>query len=381
MECFSEEMLFHFLHELPFLKKKKEQMFNLFLDLKKHLNCCINVNFFIQFLYFFIKNTQPQFYLSFLEQGYFKLSLDLKIDTIIYLSYNSDMYVDIIINFYNDLIQNIFDIKQYKYICFIDSIYYKTVLDSKTRNIKYIPDKIILNNIEKCFEKFENLDKIKCLDKIVSIKELSEKEIEFLESLLKNSEYIGRVIDIFLKTNNILLISKAYSLIYDTDTYYESKNAVHFFKLSDEFIEKIHNQKDLENKFIISVHEFIELSKKISLNEEEINNNSNLIKFLMISNYKLQNINISNIFTYCWLQFNNEEKLKFIEEMSSIDNDNEICGYGIIVNMVSWLNYFDYGNNLIENENEIENKIKELKKIYPDDHDIWMDPEKINNLL
>lgn len=381
MECYSEDKLFHILHELPFLKKKKEEMFMLFLNLKNHLTCCIDVNFFTNFLYFFIKNTQPQFYLNFFKQGYFKLPIELKIDIIIYLSYNSDKYVDIIIDFYNDIIQNILDIKHFKYICFIDSIYYKTILDSKVRNIKFIPDKIILNNITKCFNKFEDLDKIKCLDKIVSIKNLSQNEIDFLETLLKKSEYIGRIIDIFLKTNNISLISKAYSLIHDTDTYYNSKNAVHFFKLSDEFIEKINTQKDLENKFINSIHEFVELSKKISLNNEEKNNNSNLIKFLIISNYKLQNVNIANIFTYCWLQFNDAEKITFIEEMSSIDNDNEVCGYGIIVNMISWLNYFDYGNNLIENENVIENKIKELKKLYPDDHDIWTDSEQLNELL
>ena len=101
----------------------------------------------------------------------------------------------------------------------------------------------------------------------------------------------------------------------------------------------------------------------------------------MISNYKMQGINISDIFTFCWSTFNEEEKEIFIEEMSSIDNDNEVCGYGIIVNMISWLNYFDHGNFLVENENEIEKKISKLKEIYPEDHDIWLNPDQIKNLL
>ena len=187
------------------------------------------------------------------------------------------------------------------------------------------------------------------------------------------------MIDILLKTNNLVHISKAYSLIHDSENYYSSSNAVHYFKLSKELKNKI--DINLQNKFINSIHEFVELSKKISLTKEEKNNNTNLIKFLMISNYKMQEINISDIFTFCWTTFNEDEKEIFIEEMSSLDNDNEVCGYGIIVNMISWLNNFDYGNYLVENENEIDIKINKLKEIYPEDHEIWLDPNKIKQLL
>lgn len=376
MNCLTEDELFTLLHELPFLKKNKEKMFLTFLNLQNHLDCCINSNFIIQFLYFFINNTQPQFYLSFFEKCYKKLSLDLKIDNTIYLSYNSEHFVEILVNIFNDIIPQIKEINKFKYICFIDSIYYKSLLDSKIRNVKYIPDKIILNNISKCFNFFEDLDKIKCLDKLVHLKELSEDEINFLYLLLDKSEYLGRVIDILLKTNNIDHVSKAYSLIHDSENYYNSNNAVHYFKFSKDF--KVESN---EKNFIKSIHEFVEMSKKISLNNEEKNNNSNLVKFLMISNYKMQEINISDIFTFCWNTFNENEKEIFIEEMSSIDNDNEVCGYGIIVNMVSWLNNFDHGNYLIENENEIDKKINKLKEIYPEDHEFWLDAQKIKQLL
>lgn len=379
MNCLSENELFAILHELPFLKKNKDKMFLTFLNLQKHLDCCINSNFISQFLYFFINNTQPQFYLSFFEKSYNKLSLDSKIDNTIYLSYNSENFVEILLNIFNDIIPQIKDLDKLKYICFIDSIYYKTILDSKMRNVKYIPDKIILNNISKCFNFFCDLDKIKCLDKNVVLKDLSEDEINFLYSLLDKSEFLGRVIDILLKTNNLVHISKAYSLIHDSENYYSSSNAVHYFKLSKELKNKI--DINLQNKFINSIHEFVELSKKISLTKEEKNNNTNLIKFLMISNYKMQEINISDIFTFCWTTFNEDEKEIFIEEMSSLDNDNEVCGYGIIVNMISWLNNFDYGNYLVENENEIDIKINKLKEIYPEDHEIWLDPNKIKQLL
>lgn len=389
MSCLSNEEVYGNIHKIINSKTKISEFYTIIQNIIIHSDCCVDEIYLFIFMNTLFYKGNINICIKFLLQTFDKFDINNQIDILLYLSYRIYLleHIDIIIDKFSIVINSIINkpiinIDLLKRICFIDLLYFKLPLDGTIKTIKYINKKIIENNIKNSINYLNVNDKLKCFEKIINyIRPLNDDEIKYLYDLLENEiVYTGKIIDILLKTEDYKHIIKVYSIIKSskTDDYYLSNNSAHYFKLNNEFVNLV---KERETNFNTNIKEFIELSKTLVLNEEELLNYTNILKMILISGYNLQGLYIEDVFSCCWSLLNEIEKIDFINELIKYNNDT--CGYGIVINMVCWLHYIDKGNFIIVNDliDLYEDKINNLKQTYPIDHEIWSNIQLLNELI
>lgn len=263
-------------------------------------------------------------------------------------------------------------------ICFIDRKFFKPLLFSKFKNMKMINDDLNTFLINLCYENIKTPDnKIICLEKIVSIRKLTDSEIDILFEYIKDVNYSGKIIDILLRTNDTTLVTKAMVYIQNDNEIIELKDhSVHYFKIKDEYLNKI----KIFNVNMEDIFEIINMAIIFGFSEQKLNDIYNIINMIITSTFNINNEKLLKIFSYFWSLCTFDEKQILINDF--VDS-KDICCSGFLINYLYLLGAIKSTDYLEINEKftDEKNKIDILKKKYTEDDDFWNNPELIKKEL
>lgn len=370
--------------KLPFLLKKDKDQFYLCVSLLK--TQIPNMTFFqlIDLFYTFHALNISRIWVSFLKDIFDILPISYQIDIIKFSCSCSDDHVEELKNLIDVLFSNISKEANRDQLIlelsFMNSKFFKPILSSKLRSIKFINKNLSLYISEKSLAIISDSDtKLKCLEKLRQFRSLNENEIQYILSLLSSSsEYTGRILDMCLRSDNPLLLNKAYEILLEgkSENLYVDKNSVHFFEIKPEIL-KIINETSLED-LIMHIEELLDISRLMLDNLENMYYLTNLI---LTSNYKIDNVSIEKIFTFLWTQCDFDDKKSFIDELSTYDIST--CCYGLLINALIYIGAIKDKEFLAINKmNKIEQiAVEKMKTIYPIDDDFWTNVELVEKTL
>ncbi len=314
------------LHSLPFLwKRDKETFYNIVLEMKDFARS--NELLLVDLIYtiYNIKNISDEFWLdlaifvleNIVSKIWYKEILKL-ISLYTFTDKIRKFYIKILDESNSD--EEIFD------ICFIlTKDFVKMLLCSKLHNISFINPELGKFLINEGYKRFKNVEKkLLCIEKIVRFYQLDEEHIDFLESIF--DIYAGKVIDIFLHSNDKNLIEKAEKKINTLGKrFFEVDNNAHHFEIDVK----------IENDNINLTEIIMEIINIGSICFDNIESLYSSMTFLLNNNYKYRDISLKSLIKHVWETLKNtDEKIEFAKVIA--ENEN-ICSYGYMLNIALFL--------------------------------------------
>jgi hypothetical protein len=365
---------------LPFLLKiDKDQFFDKVSYLKRQVPIFTTFQL-IDLFYTFHSLAISKIWITFLVDIFDLLPLKYQIDVVKFSCSCADDHVETLKPVIDKVFEKIGnDEDLISEFSFSNSKFFKPILSSQLKSIKFVNKILSLYITEKTFVLSKRIDThLKCLEKLQQYRKLSDIEVEYLLSLLKIPELKGRVLDICLHSDNSPLLENAFEILNEerTGDIYSDDNAVHYFEITPETSGKISNVN--ADELLKCIGEFLDISRIILESLDKVYYFANMI---LTSDYKLGSLSIEKIFVFVWSQCDFEMKKSLIEEI--ITYDTSICCYGIVVNLlvyVAALKEETYMTPTVDYVNKRE-ALSTMRKQYPDDHEIWSDPEKIKEIL
>ena len=290
------------------------------------------------------------------------------------------------INLLKDMFENLMNKTENDYekmnICFLDSSFFKPLLHSSIKNMKMVNEEIFSFITELCLKRIDDEEnKLRCLERIISTRRISEEEDKFLQKLLSHPVLGGRSLDILLQSGNEKSIKKSIEFLQkDKERYFNSDNNVHFFEVTNETIENINKYKP-DKPFFEVINEIITLGKLIITSKIETDNLYHNISMIISSNYKYKNLEFVKLMEFCWNICSFEERKQLVSEILSLGD--YICCYGLMINIFSFLTGIEKGTFLKMKE-EFEKRdeaIRILKEKYPPSNELWQDPSIIEKKI
>jgi hypothetical protein len=233
--------------------------------------------------------------------------------------------------------------------------------------------------LEKCVLFTKSDDRwIFCVERLIHMRNLREEEYEKLLSLL-DSDHYGKIIDILLRSPDEKYIQKAHDIIHSANVrYFESKDAVHYFEVLETACAEINS---VEHNLFEDVCNLLSMAQCICESARDKDYLFNFARELICGCFVYKNgqssISLGSVFSHCWWVCDDSEKIELIREIFTFDND--LCSYGILINLLNFVTSFNKGIYLyIPKElNERDERIKELRLKYADDDEFWQDAERV----
>lgn len=369
-------------HSLPILYKINKNEFYTAVKELKNLTPFISLLGKIDLFYTFHSLGIRSIWLTYLQEIFDDLNFNFQVELLRFSSFYvyDETEIQIIKDFYFSTVNNLSSEDEIMTLCFIDGNFFKPLLHSSLKTMKMINTDLIFFITELCLEKIikpENI--ITCLERLVTLRNLTEKEIEHLKILSYETEFLGRVIDILLRCGREDTIKIANEIILrNTNTaekYYESEHGVHYFEILPDAIEKINNH---EGSLIFeTVHEMLNFGKILSTTRYDLDNLYHLANMVITTNYNYvhygSRLKLTKCFTFAWDICNLEERKYLIEEVFLLGN--VICCYGLMVNILTTLTGLGKGIFLYENDffSKRDQALLKIKKRYTQEDDFWTD--------
>lgn len=364
---------------LPFHMKNANKLYECKTTLKRHILCLDEMNRLEMIKYCLSLNLTS-------------FSLDLVRDIIHHLSKKDIIPIFIKISLsslpVNDII-DLYDTIKRTYNMTTDDFRQLTFLDaddvisveglSKCININNIPRELTLYmTSDMLTNDIESKYKIQCLSKLSNYRELSKNEIDMVVDIYKTDTTMnGYCIDLLLKLNKIDVLTES---VYTKDWY--TKENVHYYELTEDTIKQI-NQTN--GKFVDAILTFKNNLYLYVTEQKDYKIANDFVKMLCLSDYVYtlndKSCRLDSILLYIIGELDTLEEHDFYKDC--LEFDENICIYGILVNMFTSLSAYTNKIYLQVNTSmeKTEEKINTLKRQYPEDHEIWLDVDKIKQLL
>jgi hypothetical protein len=366
--------------KLPFLlKNNKDQFYFCVSLLTNRINNFTTVQL-IDLFYTFRSLNISKIWISYLENIIDKLPIQYQMDIIKFSCSCSDEHVETMKILIDKVFDNISkDDKLILEFSFLDKKFFKPILSSELKSIRLINKQLSLYITEKCSVMINNDNiKLTCLEKIKQFRDLNISEIDYLKSLLSFPEYVGRILDIFLRIDDPCIRKHAYDILSKDKASNPllDKNAVHFFQIKPDILEKMNGLN--VDELLPEIEDCLDISRLMSNN---VNNMYYIINLILSSNYTINSVSIEKIFMFLWKGCSFDHKKSFVEELSTYDIST--CCYGIIINMLIYMGAIKNEEYLFINQtNEIEKiALEKLKEIHPADDNFWVDPTIVEKML
>jgi hypothetical protein len=206
-------------------------------------------------------------------------------------------------------------------------------------------------------------DRLLCLEIVVGLRALTAQEVAYLFERFDS----GRALDVLLRCDDASTVDRANDLLMSADaqsTHFESDNAVHYLKLVDpsslaEEIARVDQEQRKKN-----VNEMLEAGGVFK----------GLVRDALLSTYNLDGISPLGVLHYAWTQLGKERREAFVADCVDFYRHEQICGYGIIVNVLSFVGaaldrtFFAVSEEVVARDA----RILELRKTHPPDSDFWL---------
>jgi hypothetical protein len=337
----------------------------------------------IDFWYTLLELNISSIWLEFLDLIFIRLSKFYRIDLLKTASFYNLNDNSILKKMYQYLICNSKTEDEIQEIIFLNKKLFKPIRNTFHKTIKRMDEDLRQYILDLGLHQIITPEKkIFCYERIVQFRKLTNKEIKELYSYIKSNICLGKIIDIFLKSGELELISNAYNIIKkedsNLDNIFKSEHTVHYFEINDEIIQEI---QKCEIDFFDCLNELINISRLITCNNE-INH---ILNILISSGYQYTNnndtVSLEKCFSYCWSICDYDGKVILINDFIGYDID--ICCYGFLINMLCLTSSmvcktFLTHNVVLDKEKD---KMEKLKYLFPIDHEIWENPELIEKEL
>jgi hypothetical protein len=365
---------------LPFYLKNVNKLYECKNILLKHIACLDDTNI-LEMIKYCLSLNLSSFSIELAKDVACRLSKKDMIQIFINLSLSS-LSINDIIDFYNfiklNYHMNTVDLRQLSFLDIENVVSVEGL--SKCININNIPRALILYITSDILshDAITSKDKIQCLSKLSNYRDLLPAEIDIIKEIYATDVLLnGYCIDLLLKQNRFDLLLQS---VCEEDWY--KKENVHYYELTMDTIIAINEMKGdfgevmclFKNKLYLYIAQ--QSDYKIA---------NDFIKMMCLSDY---------IYKYKHVTCRLDKILLFIvHELDAVqDHDfykdclefNEsICIYGILINMFTCLSAYTDKTYIQINTLMVsfEDKLKDLKKQYPEDHEVWLDAEKIDLLL
>jgi len=237
---------------------------------------------------------------------------------------------------------------------FLDTFFFKPISSMKPRKLSKLSNiisKLVINIVDLVTKE----NKIRCLEIMVSCnftKPLIKKHHwEFLLNMLSDEQrniedFSGRIIGIFLQSQKKKYIKKAYELLHSNKSRVnDDPNNSHYFELTDKAIE------DISKCIEIDIINEISNEGRSILNESEFKKLIDILIFSINSNFEYRpNVNLISTLIFVWT--NITDKKYFINELLQFGQN--ACGYGLMMNMVTFLGpEYIYINEIYMQKDEV----------------------------
>lgn len=371
-------------HSLPYLYKKDR---NKFYEAKEELIersfCLTDLDKLDLFYTLFSLNIQSIWF-EYFKKIFNILERKYKIELLRFVSYNTqnENDIDYIKKLYKEVSNETLTEDELLELCFMDKRFFKPLMHSSLKSFKTVNPNLLFFLIDICLEKLKQpKNKVACLEKVVFFRDLKPEEIDYLSGN-GNKALFGKIIDIFINSGHI---EKANEMIISHDLmkpYYDLNHGVHYFEIFEDKIDEI---KQVDYNIFISIDELINYSKILHSNSNDMEKIYHLVNMLLSTNYNYVNngktLSLRECFLFCWNQCNEEEKRFIVEEIFSLGE--EICSYGLMINMLTYLSVVKNKTYLYMNERFLkkEDALKKLRERFPSTDSFWTDPKRIEEEL
>ena len=365
---------------MPFYIKNVNKFYKCKDTLKKHVKCLNEINR-IEMIKYCLSLNLLSFSIELIRDVIHTLSKRDIIQLFIKISLSS-LSVDDIIELYETIKSNYqMDINDLRQMSFLDAENVVSVEGlSKCININNIPRELtiyITSDILK-LDGIKSKDKIQCISKLSNYRELLPTEIEIVKEIYKTDATLnGYCIDLLLKQNRFDILIQS---VHEEDWY--KKENVHYYELTEDTMKKINQTKgdfvDVIRTFKNNLHLYV-------MQQSDYKIVNDFIKMICLSDYiyKYKDIScrLDKILLFIVDELTNVQDHDFYKDCLEFNDD--ICIYGILINMFTSLSAYTNKTYLQTNEDiaTVEDKIMELQKQYPADHEIWLDTDKVAALL